>query len=168
MEKDFLLMEKPTRQTALLKAAVVKEDLAEELTGMKKITRIIMNNDCLDSTFKNIDKLKEDTLAIQSFSDNNIKGIIQTRKQKLLFFSIPFDEGWKLTIDGTDVKIHKLFAGLIGVPISGGKHTIELNFQDVYKTKGTIISLCSLVLFVSLMTGKAIYRKKKNALKETS
>ena len=53
---------------------------------------------------KGYKKLLENKLDIKSFKESNIEATIEVDKNKLVYTSIPYDEGWKVYVDGEQVK----------------------------------------------------------------
>jgi uncharacterized membrane protein YfhO len=85
----------------LIKAFVINNDQKEKFNGfdtpdLKDTTKNFTYDEY--SNYTNV--LKEDTLKIIDQGNNLIKGTINLKKKKLLFFSIPFDKGWAAIVDG--------------------------------------------------------------------
>jgi uncharacterized membrane protein YfhO len=106
------------------------------------------------------DERKKDTLQISEHGQTFIKGTITLDKKQLLFFSIPFDKGWKATVDGNEQELKLVDAGLTGIILDKGKHTVELNFKPRHRTETVLISFVSLGLFGFLSWRK--FRKKQH------
>ena len=100
-----------------------------------------------------------DSLKINHFSNNHISGTINVANSKFLFFSMPFDEGWKVKDNGKLVNAYKAFGGLTFIPLKKGNHKIILDYSPPFKLLGIYISTLSLVLFIGLL----FYQKKKLA-----
>ena len=58
-----------------------------------------------DNYLAYVNELKNDNFTISKFSENNIRGSVTVNESKILFFSIPFDEGWSAKLNGTDAKL---------------------------------------------------------------
>jgi len=79
---------------AMFKAVVTDSNLpdlhrmgADEMReNIKKLT--------LGNFIEMVEQKRSDAMRMTSFSQKEIKGEITLDKQKLLFFSIPFDTGW--------------------------------------------------------------------------
>ncbi len=111
--------------------------------------------------YKNItDKLKADTLQITEFKQDNIKGKIELSKTKMLFFTIPFDEGWKIKVNGKDQKLVRVNVGFTGIILPKGEYDIELYFVPKYSQITFAISIISIILFW-LFLAYDVYRKRK-------
>ncbi|MFN3851096.1 MAG: YfhO family protein [Spirosomataceae bacterium] len=168
-EENFLKMGKEGKHRGFLQVAVVNKDLVGSLNGLSEIKTIdstrAMTFDTLTSWTNN---LKKDTLQIESYNSNNIKGKINLTQKKIMFFSIPYDKGWNLKVDGKDTKIEVLFTGLMGTVIEKGQHEIELTFEDPHKSTGTLISLLSLGIFVCAIFLLPKLKKKSNKIEPIS
>lgn len=112
----------------------------------------------LDYTiYKNwIKEMKENQLQITEYKkDNYIKGTINVSEDKTtLFTSIPYDEGWKVYVDGKKTHYSLLLDALIGVDLKEGKHTIEFRYTPKGFVPGAAISIISLIAAI-------IYIKKR-------
>lgn len=92
---------------------------------------------------------------------NNTKGDIITGSINSLdggyfIFTIPYDNGFTLYVDGKKTDTEMVNDMFIGFPITKGEHNIELRFKAPYSDLGKIISIISLIMF----TGTIIYEKK--------
>ncbi len=106
------------------------------------------------------DGLRKDTFIISSFMQDNIIGSIKLNKSKVLFFSIPYDEGWKIKVDGDEKSLSRVNIGFTGINLPAGEHEIELSFTPKYYILTSWISWTSVVLFW-LYLGYYFVRKKK-------
>ena len=93
--------------------------------------------------------------------DATTSNTITVNESKILFFSIPFDEGWSAKLNGTDVKLYRVNAGLTGLQISKGKNDVELIFEPRLRSKGKLISLISLFILFGLL-GFNFFMRRKN------
>lgn len=86
---------------------------------------------------------------INYFSNTNIKGTINSSDAKsVLYTSIPYDEGWKVSIDGKEVPKIKLMDSLIGISVPRGVHEVEFKFTPMGLYLGTMISIITLGLIL--------------------
>ncbi|MEN8120045.1 MAG: YfhO family protein [Bacteroidota bacterium] len=107
-----------------------------------------------------VNELRADTFQIVEFSQANIKGNIELSKTKMLFFTIPFDKGWKIKVNGEDKALSRVNIGFTGIVLPKGKHNIELNYVPQYSQVTSAISIVSIILFW-LFLGYDVYRKRK-------
>jgi uncharacterized membrane protein YfhO len=98
-----------------------------------------------------VEVLRKDTLAITQFKESDIKGTINLSAPKILFFSIPYDEGWHATLNGAEAKIYRVNVGFVGVKVGAGKNDVELRFEPRYMMKGAMVSIIALLAFCGLL-----------------
>jgi uncharacterized membrane protein YfhO len=134
-EENFNKLKNKEKHALLNKAVVVDNDFKKELHHLKQYN----HSDSIEA---------HNLFKITSFENNTIKGTINTKKSAVLFFSIPYDEGWTVTIDDNPTSKHKVFFGLIGVKITSGNHIIKLTYKPPYLQYGIIISVFSILIFI--------------------
>jgi uncharacterized membrane protein YfhO len=161
-ENDFKKLSPSQKDFCLLKACVIGN---EDKNTFNKISSLNIADTIAPFTFETylsyINDLKKDNFVISKFSENNIIGDVTTADSKILFFSIPFDEGWKVKINGKDANLYRLNCGLTGLLTEKGNNKIELTFTPRYKNIGTIVSIISLIIFLGLLTISYFRNKSK-------
>lgn len=95
---------------------------------------------------KKINQLKNKQLYLLEFKDNYIKATSEGKGT--LFFSIPYNENWKVYIDGKKSKTYKLFDMFLGVDIDEGNHIVELKYESNDLKTGLIISIISMFALI--------------------
>ncbi len=89
---------------------------------------------------------------VTEYTEDNLKGTITTNVQmQTIQTTIPYDDGWKVYVDGEEVEIYKTLDALIAFDIdAAGEHSLEFKYDPkVYKI-GAIISIIGISLFVLL------------------
>lgn len=115
----------------------------------KKIEIITLEFDKLDNFKEGINQLD-----IKVNKGNYIKGKIKGQKNKILFTTIPNDKGWKVYIDGKEVKHYEVLNGFIAADIEEGSHIVEFKYKTPGLKVGIVVSLIS---FITLL----IYELKR-------
>ena len=101
-------------------------------------------------------------MQIQDFKDNYITGRINVKTdENLLYFSVPYDEGWDIKIDGVDVEPVEVAESMMAVPIESGEHNIEMHYRSKGLNQGLAISGISILFFI-FMNVILLVRKNKN------
>jgi uncharacterized membrane protein YfhO len=113
---------------------------------------------------QDVKKLAESAVSITSFSDTHIEGELSTEQDGILYLPIP-NVGWTVEIDGEQQWIQTINDTFIGVYISAGDHTIELNypkltFWTAYRNYIKKIAEC--VIIFALGSVWITYRKKRS------
>ena len=88
---------------------------------------------------------QEQGLVVTRFSNTHIEGHVTiTDDSEVLFTSIPYDEGWTVTVDGQTVQTFAVLDSLLAVPISGGAHQIVFHFVPKGWWTGVLTTVGSL------------------------
>lgn len=66
-------------------------------------------------------------------------------RQRLIYFSIPNDKGWNITVNGEKAEIYTVNGGMIGIVVPKGESTIKASFYPPMMNIGIIISCVALV-----------------------
>ena len=103
--------------------------------------------------------LKENQLNIKYFSENRIQGEVKREKKGILFFSIPYDKGWKAKINGESVPVERVNYGFVGVSVPSGYSEIELYYEQNYFRMGCITTIVGVVIYLLL-----IFRGRKRSI----
>lgn len=159
--EDFMKFSPNQKDFAMLRACVIDDEDLQVFASLQKFNAA----DTLQPiTFENYaaygNERKKDNFSVTKFSENHITGTVNTSESKILFFSFPYDEGWKAKINGQEVKLYRLNCGLTGLLTQKGNNEVELSFTPRYKKEGTIVSIIALIVFVGLL-----FLNKKNAAK---
>ena len=105
---------------------------------------IVDDNDIVKTRkYFNLTKLKS-KFKITKFSNSLIKGHVLSSCKKMLYFSIPYDKGWKIKVNGREVDFFRVNIGFIGIPIEKGTSNIELKYNPPMLNIGLIISLTTI------------------------
>lgn len=143
----------------LSEKAVVSLDLGEYEKGkeaQKALFDSIVSGGS-ESYDEAISYLHRNGFKLTEFDTDYIKGTVKADKDGVMLFSIPYDEGWSVTLDGEKVTAEKAAGYLLCFDISTGEHEIELKYTVPGIKTGAAISLISLITFVAF----AIYNRKK-------
>ena len=90
------------------------------------------------------------------------------QKDNLVFFSIPYDEGWSATVDGKPVDIAKVNVGFMAVPVSGDnvEHTIRFTYFTPGLVLGAVSTVFGLLCAAALVLFVRMYRKTHSVATE--
>lgn len=91
------------------------------------------------------------SLVMDHFSQNEIAGTITLDKDRLLFFSIPYDKGWHAEVDGEPAELLRVNIGFMGLTLTSGEHTVTLRYQQPYFWLGLSVSLLALAIYAGAL-----------------
>jgi len=111
-----------------------------------------------------INTLKQGALDVTYHSDTKIEGTVTSTNDGVMMFSIPFDKGWTVLVDGKAVDTFAIKDALLGIKVGVGQHTIKLSYTPVGLVKGLILTISCILILTALI----IFRKRqKNGLCST-
>ncbi len=105
------------------------------------------------------EKLSEGAFSVTGWEDGHIEGEIDVKKAMTygsgdtaeLFFSIPYDEGWEVRIDGVRADTKKVYDTFLSVSVPLGSHVIELDYMPKGLMEGAAVSIISILLFAGTL-----------------
>lgn len=108
-----------------------------------------------EEAFSNLSKNK---FNIMEYKSNFIKGnVTSTKSKSILYTTIPYDEGWKVTLDGEKVETIKLMNSLMGINIPKvGKYILEFKYIPSGLYLGSTLTLLSICIILII----CIYNRK--------
>lgn len=106
------------------------------------------------------DEKQENALAIKVFENECIEGTVQRDKPGILVTTIPYEKGWKVTVNGEKREIVQANIGFIGVPLDSGNSEIVFSYQNPYLKIGSILSFIGFLLLGLI---QLIYQKSKQS-----
>lgn len=89
---------------------------------------------------------------------------VKRDKKSLVFFSVPFDEGWSATVDGKPVSIEKVNVGFMAVEVNPGTSIIRFTYTTPGLDMGIYITLISLIVFLIYFVICGIYYSKRRSV----
>ncbi len=114
---EFMSLPKAGKSVALMKAAVVEQRLdqknAQQMVHFNKA--LIEPNYSMESYQNDVNKRRSSVLNISHFDNNHVKGQIELNKPEILFFTLPFDPGWSVTVDGNPAELSQINIGFSGL-----------------------------------------------------
>lgn len=83
-----------------------------------------------------------------------IRAEIFAEHDKLVFTSIPYFDGWKVYVDGVEVKTLKVCDTLLAFPVQNGDHIIEMKYEVKGAGLGLVLTIAGVLLFVITIWGE--------------
>ena len=103
------------------------------------------------------DALREDVLEDidlhpqgEAYLTDLVTGHIRLEEPKVLFVSIPHDEGWTARVDGEKTPILRADNMFMAIPLDAGEHEIELHYRTPGFTAGLIMTLAGFAALLLL------------------
>lgn len=146
------------KDISLLKAVIIEDqDLEDQILPVLDTSTFMAVNYPFAELQSDVQTLRENTFQITSFRDDYIQGRITNQVEGgILFFSIPFDEGWAARVNGMEANIMKVNVGFMGLALGQGDYEIELIYTPPYIWTGFYLSLMGVFLLILII----IFRDK--------
>ncbi|WP_155971910.1 YfhO family protein [Streptococcus ruminantium] len=106
--------------------------------------------------------LKEKNVAVKT-NKNNVIVDFKTEKEASLLFTLPYDKGWRATIDGQTANIQKAQNGLMKLDVKPGQTKVVMTFIPQGFHLGLLISCCASSTFIVYQLLKRKYFKNRES-----
>jgi hypothetical protein len=130
----------------------IRLDVGKKASEHFTIHSIRLSNICFslskpswDTFVADVIKLQQEKFETTDFQEDHIYGNITLEKDGMVFFGIPYDEGWRVRVNGKSVEPEKINIGFMGIQLEKGFHSIELKYVPPYFYAGIIVSIISLI-----------------------
>ena len=180
-KKEFKSVEKDYKSEAYLKAMVLSaKDIVKypQITGYSEndIKNLYENKKFKSKAdsfefgqeeyLEDCNKLKNNSCSDFRYTNEGFKAKIYNKgKDNLLFFSVPYDEGWSAYVNGKKAEIVKANYGFMAVLVKGNKQSdIVFKYNPPGFLTGIIITtVCGIIYFmyISALIIIKIFRRRK-------
>lgn len=138
-----------------------------EVSGLDYVTPDFLRGYCANLRFSYADnqtlaeyakKLSSRDITLNVESENNLKGQVMAGERQRILFTLPWDEGWTLYMDGVEVPLDKTWDLFMSVEVPTGKHTYEMRFFPAWMNIGIGLSIGAAVSLLLLLGIRKAYR----------
>ena len=109
----------------------------------------------------NVQARAQDKFESLTVEDTKVEGNITVDQDKMLFFSIPYTEGWSATVNGETVEVEKANVGFMAIPITEGENHVVLKYRTPWLLPGILISGVTFVTYITVVIVLRVKRKHK-------
>ena len=107
-------------------------------------------------------RLTDGTVIAEATEDEDeITETVTTNEDAYLLTTIPYENGWTVTVDGEKVETVKANSGFQAVLLTAGNHTVTCRFNCPGLRAGAVVSLAALLVFLAAGAVTAERRKKR-------
>jgi uncharacterized membrane protein YfhO len=159
LDSEFKKLSALQKDLSLMKVFVINDSEKLKFRNLKEVkdTVAVLT---LEEIKKLSDERKKESLQITSFSNNNFTGKVTLNMPKMLYLSIPFDDGWKVESDGKSQETMKVSYGMTGVLLDKGMHNISINYEPPFLKEGIWAMIIGFLLYIALLVWTFIQKKK--------
>ena len=151
---DYNHLTAPLRELVLLRALVVEDE--DETVVAKILPRLEIDPETLNEETYAEDCQNRADGAANAFSidADGFRAVLNLEQQNLVFFSVPYEEGWSATVNGKTTDILKTNVGFMAVVCPAGESvTIRFDYETpglrhgIYLSGGALVMLLIYWLF---------------------
>ncbi len=106
------------------------------------------------------DELGDMPWRLTSWTEDSLSGVLTCEESGIMMTTIPYDEGWSVTVDGVERPPVKVVDAFIGVSLTPGTHTIEMHYCPQGLKEGALISALSALLLLLIFFGGRMYARR--------
>lgn len=98
------------------------------------------------------DVLSNQSMDVTEFRDTRIEGTISAMQDGVFMTSIPYDDGWKMYVDGEEAETCIILDGFLGTELEKGDHTIKMVYHCPGLLTGFLLTLLGTLTFYGICT----------------
>ena len=107
----------------------------------------ISNIELYSLDYEDVSNVRDSIIVPEDIKIEKDKAIIKVNNKEsgYLVSSIPYDNGFKILVDGKDSKVEKVNTAFVGTYLESGDHIIEIEYEAPFKKVSIVISLVAIV-----------------------
>ncbi len=119
-------------------------------------TNYFIGEDNLFTVEQALEMANNSALEISSFRDDEIHGDISVKEDGILFFSIPYSDGWSLYLNGEETETYIVNYGFIGADVAEGEYQVHLIYRPQYFGLTLVLSISTFIAVLILIFHKRL------------
>ena len=160
-EESYETTVKNTRANLLMRALVLSEEDAEAYGKyLEKLPDAKLDDLWYDTYVSDCADRRASACSSFRMTNSGFHAEITLKKDDLVFFSVPYDDGFTAYVNGKEADIVRVDEGLMAVLAPAGENTIDFVYQADGYSLASKVSLAALAVFV-LYAGYFVWKKKK-------
>lgn len=160
-EESYETTVKTTRANLLMRALVLSEEDAEAYGKyLEKLPEAKLDDLWYDTYVSDCADRRASACSTFRMTNSGFHAEIALKKDDLVFFSVPYDDGFTACVNGKEADIVRVDEGLMAVLAPAGENTIDFVYQADGYSLASKVSLAALAVFV-LYAGYFVWKKKK-------
>jgi hypothetical protein len=151
---DFKNVPVDEKQSAIYQGVVLEDNVLDGQMKLNKIPFASLEGTA-SAVLDQMHAMSDKSMKMTYFDQNRIIGSIEVAKPSVVFFSIPYDIGWKVKVDDVNSHLVQADIGFTGLYVEAGKHVIDLYYEPPLSKSGWLGYLGAFVI------GFGIFRFKE-------
>ena len=160
-EESYETTVKNTRANLLMRALVLSEEDAETYGKyLEKLPEAKLDDLWYDTYVSDCADRRASACSSFQMTNSGFHAEITLKKDDLVFFSVPYDDGFTAYVNGKETEVIRVDEGLMAVLAPAGENTIDFVYQADGYSLASKVSLAALAAF-ALYAGYFVWKKKK-------
>ena len=159
-EKDMELRTDINKAEMLSKALILDPSTAVKYSDYVEHFSFMPSDFGAAAYMQNCSDRRANSCKVFQHDTNGFQAKIELSSKKLVFFSVPYDKGWKAKVNGKDTEIIKVDYGFMAVPCDEGVSEIHFTYRTRFFAEGLIITSAGIVIW----TAYVVWFRRKDRL----
>ena len=161
-EESYETTVKNTRANLLMRALVLSEEDAETYGKyLEKLPDAKLDDLWYDTYVSDCADRRASASSSFRMTNSGFHAEITLKKDNLVFFSVPYDDGFTACVNGEETDVIQVDEGLMAVLAPAGENAIDFVYQADGYSLASKVSLAALAVF-ALYAGYFVWKKKKH------
>ena len=162
-EKNAENMPKRTCEKLLMKALVLNDEQIEKYHDIiEEVPETLVSTITRDSYEIFCKEKQEKCSSSFTYNSKGFTSEITLEKPQLVFYSVPYSEGWTAEVNGQPVDIEKVSYGFMAVKADEGENKIVFRYETPGLKIGIVVSAAGIAMLIAYVLTCKVSRKKKN------
>lgn len=153
---------KSTREKLLIKSLVLNDEQIAKYSDILELASPAVYNYNEEDYISACREKQQNCARSFVWDSKGFEAEITLEKPELVFFSVPYSEGWSAEVNGKPADVEKVSYGFMAVKADEGENVITFSYRTPGLFEGMIISIGSAVLLIAFVL---ICRKGDKKLK---
>ncbi len=106
--------------------------------------------------------LSESQFVIEEYTEDSFEGTIDVSVgDELIYTTIPYDEGWKVEVDGKEAELIEALGSTVAFYAEPGTHSLSIKYRPDCVIYGRLISLAGFVIFIGVCAIDYAVRRRR-------
>lgn len=110
----------------------------------------VIDEEAVKTALNELKEINKDTVCTRP-NATTVRTEMNCEKDMTFFTTVPVEKGWSVYVDGVKTDYVETVDALISVPLTAGKHTVEMKFTTAGYPAAVIISIAGIMIFVGLI-----------------
>ncbi|MBO5873393.1 MAG: YfhO family protein [Clostridia bacterium] len=106
---------------------------------------------------------KRNATSAESFEagDNSFRAVVNREKDTLVFFSVPYDEGWTAYVNGEKTEVEQVNVGFMAVAVGEGTSEIVFKYETPGLTLGGAVTVSAIIVLLGYLALIYLIEKRR-------